>query len=167
MEHLDCQGLPYHRSNRTFMELKFISTMLSLRLFLRSNRTFMKLKFSVCLLSSNILAVLIVPLWNWNVDLLRYGLDPTTVLIVPLWNWNFRSKSDIERERLRSNRTFMELKSAILILKCITLLIVLIVPLWNWNFLLTLFLGKGYSSNRTFMELKSLSDLVARTQRMF
>ena len=149
----------------------------------------MELKFSVCLLSSNILAVLIVPLWNWNVDLLRYGLDPTTVLIVPLWNWNFRSKSDIERERLRSNRTFMELKSAILILKCITLLIVLIVPLWNWNFLLTLFLGKGYSSNRTFMELKSrwthheahilcrsnrtfmelksLSDLVARTQRMF
>ena len=49
-------------SNRTFMELKFISTMLSLRLFLRSNRTFMELKSdkASCLLSQQ--PVLIVPL---------------------------------------------------------------------------------------------------------
>ena len=78
--------------------------------------------------------------------------------------------------RLRSNRTFMELKfNSIVVMSsshtvlivplwnwnyrqsgCLSwTLLVLIVPLWNWN-LKSLFYAakKLYSSNRTFMELK-------------
>ena len=53
------------------------------------------------------------------------------VLIVPLWNWN-ASVFLLLYEKHCSNRTFMELKYLCLdwLLQALQ---VLIVPLWNWN----------------------------------
>ena len=75
--------------------------------------------------------VLIVPLWNWNSDIMQFPWDEGYVLIVPLWNWNF-SKNDFAWESVA----------------------VLIVPLWNWNRKSKFTVGRTESSNRTFMELK-------------
>ena len=163
---------------------------------MRSNRTFMELKYVSVIPPTLNLTVLIVPLWNWNLQnriinstsicsnrtfmelkyttslceapsfersnrtfmelkckiakARSYGLS---VLIVPLWNWNRR---EFQRWKTLegSNRTFMELKwrSA----ETISMLqVVLIVPLWNWNRCFNRNLSKTQkSSNRTFMELK-------------
>ena len=53
-----------HRSNRTFMELKFDVNANYLRVIIRSNRTFMELKFHQIGKVDVLLQVLIVPLWN-------------------------------------------------------------------------------------------------------
>ena len=96
------------------------------------------------------------------------------VLIVPLWNWNNCWKKHLLL-RLSSNRTFMELKSRLEVIRRFNKF-VLIVPLWNWNLNLTIVLASWmlvlivplwnwnfatlktpvaeFSSNRTFMELK-------------
>ena len=96
----------------------------------RSNRTFMELKFLDFWIGKGVASVLIVPLWNWNwiikgcYNILRCSNRtfmelkcPTRpnnemtqkVLIVPLWNWNLGVNHSSWR-RLCSNRTFMELK---------------------------------------------------------
>ena len=53
----------------------------------RSNRTFMELKWNTTEVSSRLVAVLIVPLWNWNLRV-----------------------HEIHCVDSSSNRTFMELK---------------------------------------------------------
>ena len=76
--------------------------------------------------------VLIVPLWNWNGELIWRRCADICVLIVPLWNWNV-PRIFAHVIGYSSNRTFMELK--LYITNCTEIvLIVLIVPLWNWNF---------------------------------
>ena len=75
----------------------------------RSNRTFMELKWLYKAFLFLVSSVLIVPLWNWNN---RNAFDKThrhMVLIVPLWNWNVIMYSVKSVVRC-SNRTFMELK---------------------------------------------------------
>ncbi len=101
------------------------------------------------------LAVLIVPLWNWNVEASSTSKCKKKVLIVPLWNWN-RYLDIILKAETRSNCTFMELK----LRRCClpwSWCLVLIVPLWNWNRVLLYQWCVGKSSNCTFMELKLLS----------
>ena len=127
------------------------------------------------LLRLHILKVLIVPLWNWNKVLILLYLLAKAVLIVPLWNWNTCYLRKLVG-RMRSNRTFMELKCKILrnVGRSGTVLIVplwnwnslkrfcqfslirvLIVPLWNWNWRSPSVMQSARScSNRTFMELK-------------
>ena len=81
------RALPKICSNRTFMELKW-ETEERLRLkCARSNRTFMELKCTICGWFVGNHRVLIVPLWNWNHNWLRYNIAADC-----------------------SNRTFMELK---------------------------------------------------------
>ena len=96
--------------------------------------------------------VLIVPLWNWNVERDLSVCDLSEVLIVPLWNWNFIIHRNIHAF-FGFNCTFMELKwrSSKRSYRCNT---VLIVPLWNWNSAHRAdgALQKGF--NCTFMELK-------------
>ena len=120
-------------------------------------------------------SVLIAPLWNWNRLAKAKDRAPFKVLIAPLWNWNPATAAGISL-MIRSNRTFMELKSPstaahtsprrILIAPLwnwnwsVLQVVafdpkVLIAPLWNWNWI---FLGSQQDftrSNRTFMELKS------------
>ena len=76
----------------------------------RFNRTFMELKLRLLLPCGAVCLVSIVPLWNWNMDLLvslkclilfqsyLYGIEIMFLLkafcsfcvsIVPLWNWNW------------------------------------------------------------------------------
>ena len=117
-----------------------------------SNRTFMELKLSEWLQGCRGLPVLIVPLWNWNVNNIIQELDWRTVLIVPLWNWNCRFDSQ-EETMLGSNRTFMELKWLNNVGRN-GKVYVLIVPLWNWNYEYLSCFHLRNSSNRTFMELK-------------
>ena len=102
----------------------------------------------------NIVAVLIVPLWNWNTLTTWQRGRGRGVLIVPLWNWNRGIYRGRDAGAEGSNCTFMELKSACaafllprhrcsnctfmelkLLINFIIDLIywVLIVPLWNWN----------------------------------
>ena len=91
----------------------------------------MELKYSNRFKKMLPLLVLIVPLWNWNYHSYQKNRSRYRVLIVPLWNWNLVEEAVIIKV-LRSNRTFMELKSSSNI------------P----SFFRTI------SSNRTFMELK-------------
>ena len=77
-------------SNRTFMELKSLTTIVSIGTTEGSNRTFMELKSRFYSASTRADSVLIAPLWNWNT---------TTAKIC-----EYVSQS--------SNRTFMELKSS-------------------------------------------------------
>ena len=101
-------------SNRTFMELKcWLDLPLCLCLHC-SNRTFMELKCWLDLPLCLCLHVLIAPLWNWN-------------------TWCGKTQA----RRFRSNRTFMELKSARQGADC----------------------RRCRCSNRTFMELKSRCSL--------
>ena len=72
------------------MELKFVSDNFSNIIFFSSNRTFMELKYINQAKINDAQAVLIAPLWNWNLS----------ELIMVITN-------------LRSNRTFMELKFTI------------------------------------------------------
>ena len=119
--------------------------------------------------------VLIVPLWNWNSEIvyiivcsttsfnrtfmeLKYyfyvsKLQKCNVLIVPLWNWNKVSSISIILI-LSFNRTFMELKYYFYVSK-LQKCNVLIVPLWNWNKVSSISIILILSFNRTFMELKS------------
>ena len=107
----------YHRSNRTFMELKSGWDHHPRPRTISSNRTFMELKWRCGRLFSPFLRVLIAPLWNWNCVI------PPLLLPLPC-----------------SNRTFMELKLLELITrrKCWE---VLIAPLWNWNELVKALFG--------------------------
>ena len=95
-----------------------------------SNCTFMELKYEFSRSAIQKQNVLIVPLWNWNIDIV-WSNDGTEgsnctfmelklvcndiewgkmyVLIVPLWNWN------------------------VFLRPLLCSLEVLIVPLWNWN----------------------------------
>ena len=118
--------------NRTFMELKPFWTMYNCCNSLCFNRTFMELKLRIDSLQNLYDAVLIVPLWNWNVISSIFILNPRNVLIVPLWNWNSIAIS-LQIEIMCFNRTFMELKLIYLIREDFWLYVVLIVPLWNWN----------------------------------
>ena len=56
--------------NRTFMELKLSSLLLTVYRLQRFNRTFMELKLRLLLPCGAVCLVSIVPLWNWNMDLL-------------------------------------------------------------------------------------------------
>ena len=77
---------------------------------------------------------------------------PKPVLIVPLWNWNKQMITN--NNDLKSfNRTFMELKSYYQA-QMFKALAVLIVPLWNWNWVNPNESFKIGCFNRTFMELK-------------
>ena len=119
------------RFNRTFMELKltgFDCIFAPLRSF---NRTFMELKYTLIVAAKGRIAVLIVPLWNWNVRGLAAPLSRKNVLIVPLWNWNC---NHFQRSSHWTG--------------------VLIVPLWNWNQKCIVWWSFPLSFNRTFMELK-------------
>ena len=121
-------------SNRTFMELKYRSSLKSIRLRPSSNRTFMELKLGTRTAGTFASSVLIAPLWNWN-DLFSLSfLTLKLVLIAPLWNWN------------PSARTFSSEENAVLIAPLWNWngllfaafwgpLSVLIAPLWNWNFI--------------------------------
>ena len=80
-----CKGCSF---NRTFMELKSCKEYAYNPRSFRFNRTFMELKFQARQFRMLQISVLIVPLWNWNINLL-------------LW---------ISQEGLSFNRTFMELK---------------------------------------------------------
>ena len=166
------------RFNRTFMELKltgFDCIFAPLRSF---NRTFMELKYTLIVAAKGRIAVLIVPLWNWNVRGLAAPLSRKNVLIVPLWNWNcnhFQRSSHWTgvlivplwnwnyflrvrcRNSLSFNRTFMELKCT-KGGKVAAPQLVLIVPLWNWNDWTKRKVFKKAGFNRTFMELKSFLD---------
>ena len=150
-----CSFETLESSNRTFMELKFVTEIA-------------KVSFAVVLIVPlwnwngseqwrwrGYDRVLIVPLWNWNmIAFLIPSRSLRQVLIVPLWNWNISVCAFLLRAR-GSNRTFMELKLKNAVqteLKSA----VLIVPLWNWNLTSDGIAGNGStSSNRTFMELKS------------
>ena len=136
------------------MELKYRSSLKSIRLRPSSNRTFMVLKlgtrtagtfassvliaplwnwndlFSLSFLTLKL--VLIAPLWNWNPSARTFSSEENAVLIAPLWNWNRRGRRSRRWWQVRSNRTFMELK---------------------WAFICC-FLRSTICSNRTFMELK-------------
>ena len=76
-------------------------------------------------------AVLIVPLWNWNLNSHTFSIKINLVLIVPLWNWNIWAVNMWRCDKC-FNRTFMELKLLMVLLRTQSLR-VLIVPLWNWN----------------------------------
>ena len=55
------------------------------------------------------------------------------VLIVPLWNWNMDAPLFYPEFAPSSNRTFMELKLQERTQSALEVRKVLIVPLWNWN----------------------------------
>ena len=119
--------------NRTFMELKCNTAVTQNTIPFRFNRTFMELKFIHVRIRSRVVSVLIVPLWNWNIQGTT-GESPCDCF----------------------NRTFMELKCCIAN-SSTTDGTVLIVPLWNWNTLRDPLKSAIYGFNRTFMELKSRS----------
>ena len=104
----------------------------------------------------NLVRVLIVPLWNWNVRSRTYNPNKGYVLIVPLWNWNKDGSSDASTEEevlivplwnWNGEKSGDGRQPSV----------VLIVPLWNWNRPLPLSKAKAKRSNCTFMELKSAS----------
>ena len=118
------------------------------------NCTFMELKLHIPYKSLANALVLIVPLWNWNINVENCSLTASlsfnctfmelkyiclrirtcfiiTVLIVPLWNWN------------RTSRAYVPTDTA-----------VLIVPLWNWNSVRNNNAVAAEGFNCTFMELK-------------
>ena len=74
------------------------------------NCTVVELKQYLRRLDKQRQAVLIVPLWNWNVFSFCVDDRRAVVLIVPLWNWN-------------NNTSYFRIPKSS----------VLIVPLWNWN----------------------------------
>ena len=137
---------------RTFMELKHKERRSLALTGKRFTRTFMELKplLISCTLWRH--AVLLVPLWNWNITIIAiiHAIDSFT-------------------------RTFMELKQFYCQSACIVCC-VLLVPLWNWNsctlriiFLFVMFYSYLYGIEthsrdsrhhylvcftRTFMELK-------------
>ena len=76
------------RSNRTFMELKYVELQQGADVRSSSNRTFMELKLTSAFAPANAALVLIAPLWNWNADY----------------------RTPIPQGMDGSNRTFMELK---------------------------------------------------------
>ena len=80
-------AVPSNGFNRTFMELKCRMQPRSVPWWGRFNRTFMELKLACGSTLACGSAVLIVPLWNWNVSLASQ-CRCSQVLIVPLWNWN-------------------------------------------------------------------------------
>ena len=123
------------------------------------NCTIMELKFFLCCILFSVSCVLIVPLWNWNIDYALLESKDIHVLIVPLWNWNYSITLFVIYKDYSFNCTIMELKwkeryrlcyqyssfnCTIMELKfdCLHILnrlrFVLIVPLWNWNQLATL-----------------------------
>ena len=75
--------------------------------------------------------VLLVPLWNWNVNKFCDFKRSNWVLLVPLWNWN-KFKWRWIFFYFCFTRTFMELKR---IFSSVSggVFPVLLVPLWNWN----------------------------------
>ena len=74
-------------SNCTFMELKFVIVAWSLLVEMGSNCTFMELKFDRRQRNERSHRVLIVPLWNWNIDNMYWvNSEQSSNLIVPLWN---------------------------------------------------------------------------------
>ena len=75
--------------------------------------------------------VLIAPLWNWNQWCPSVIPHKREVLIAPLWNWN-QARVKGYPSVMRSNRTFMELKSPSAAFSFLAAF-VLIAPLWNWN----------------------------------
>ena len=77
------------------------------------------------------LTVQIVPLWNWNIDIVVFSPLRAIVQIVPLWNWNPAAPPAAD-VKAGSNCTFMELKYNHTISSS-SELTVQIVPLWNWN----------------------------------
>ena len=100
----------------------------------------------------HVTTVSIVPLWNWNLNLVSvssvidesqsylYGIEIDNeetisnggyVSIVPLWNWNSNAAGSMTSTK-RLNRTFMELKFRRTDWGTEELP-VSIVPLWNWN----------------------------------
>ena len=117
-----------------------------------SNRTFMELKYMTSGLEFTLTTVLIVPLWNWNAqggqqDNRDGGSNRTFMELKFFLTFTYNDAN------LRSNRTFMELKWICWSWQT-TSLFVLIVPLWNWNYLSLNFSVAFLCSNRTFMELK-------------
>ena len=118
----------------------------------------MELKSTWVSSSSFLTAVLIVPLWNWNVagnwqkftNLCFNRTFMELKLGCCYWRWCWSACF---------NRTFMELK----LIWCQTRYwrrCVLIVPLWNWNLRIQDFhLTTVEGFNRTFMELKLIWPL--------
>ena len=142
------------RSNRTFMELKYLT--------IHETRKLVCKVLIVPLWNWNLidvgqrnalLDVLIVPLWNWNAFVGGKQVPDNLVLIVPLWNWNWAARPQRQPRKPRSNRTFMELKwlSPVVIMSKTS---VLIVPLWNWNTCISERPKEITGSNCTFMKLK-------------
>jgi len=106
-------------------------------------------------LSSELIKVLIEPMWNWNSQVSVFRSSSLMVLIEPMWNWNEIPYEDYFTENVSFNRTNVELKlksllpeayerpgfnrtnvelkrtsSSYLSLRGDT---VLIEPMWNWN----------------------------------
>ena len=126
------------------MELKCVILPSSLHLSHSLNRTFMELKSFLGCGTRVFGFVLIEPLWNWNLILLRSL-----------------------RWILSLNRTFMELKLRKSPKNTCSIFPVLIEPLWNWNVShkLALF-GKTCCLNRTFMELKYAKALATQMRKV-
>ena len=109
------------------------------------NRTFMELKRITNIHSLRHHRALIGPLWNWNHEKTR-----AAVKCFFCFNRTFMElKHGIEKMcitlHLRFNRTFMELKR-IMIYKSYLMMVALIGPLWNWNFFQTnLVAGEAYA----------------------
>ena len=104
------------------------------------NCTFMELKWSFIHSASLWMAVLIVPLWNWNKQTIR------NKIIVHSFNCTFMELKWFCRAHLPVARR------------------VLIVPLWNWNSLPRPCFVSARSFNCTFMELKYKSSRTWRTR---
>ena len=101
----------YECSNRTFMELKWVSTSCWCWAFWCSNRTFMELKW------------LSTSCWCW-----AFWCSNRTFMELKCLKSALCSRTGEG-----SNRTFMELKSRCSLLPFLRRS-VLIVPLWNWNY---------------------------------
>ena len=124
----------------------------------------MELKCSINGSGRTTIVVLIVPLWNWNVDG-SCGNKASFCFNRTFMELKYSSKKMAWSLQGSFNRTFMELKY-VSAFGWSSQSSVLIVPLWNWNFHLASKNPALGCFNRTFMELKwsKLSRFGRRTK---